>query len=450
MAEKTINKEDILKTIEEKGLERVRFLYNDLDGITRGYCSYKDSLSNDLDSGLAFAKAMPVFSALDTIAPGSDYDAIGELRCVPDLSSFRVIPYAEKEGLILCDFKTKDHEDWELCGRTLLSKVLEKSPYKVSACFENEFYFVLKKEDGTYVPFDNSLCFSSYGMQPTEKIVREIVQALKAQGMNVEKYYPEYGPGQQELVIKYDHGLQAADNQILYRETVRSVAAKHGVIASFMPKPFQGLAGSGCHLHISMSNGKENLFYSEKSQHNISDLGLHFIGGVLEHIGPLCALTASTVTSYKRLTPHNWASAYSCYGLDNREAALRICSGQKNREAETTHIEFKPIDGACNPYLALAAVLAAGLDGIARKVDPGEAVAIDPDNLSSEEKDARKIKRLPTSLQEANSALKNDAFFARELGQHLVDEYIILKEYQWDQYHAQITPWEVNSYLEIY
>jgi glutamine synthetase len=443
-------KEDILKIIDNEHLEFLRFLYTDNDSIIRGYCSAKEFVAGDLDSGMAFAKVMPVFSTLDVIVPGSSLSCTGELRCVPDLSTFSVLPYAEKQGVVICDFKTIDHEESELCSRTVLKNVLRNSPYRVSASFENEYYYAFKNDDGSYSPFDRSLCFATPGMQATEKIILETVAALDKQGIRVEKYYPELGPGQQELVIRYADALRAADNQILLRETVRAVAAKHGVIATFMPKPFQGCAGSGCHLHVSLWNDNVNLFYDRNGKHTLSDTALYFIGGILDHIAPLCAFTASTVSSYKRLVPQNWASAYTCYGLDNREAAVRICSGQKGNEAKSTNLEFKPTDGACNPYLALAALLSAGFDGIKRKLDPGDAVMIDPYEYSEQERKAQNIERLPSNLNEAIIALENDQFFSEQLGETIVREYIALKKYQWHEYHNQITTWEANSYFEAF
>lgn len=445
-----MTRDEIMKIARQEDLEMVRFLYIDNDGVIRGYCSSRECLEGDLDSGLAFAEVMPVFSALDNIAPGSAYGCTGELRGVPDLDTFRVLPYAEKQGQVICDFKARDHAESPQCARTVLKKVLASAPYTVKASFENEYYYAVKTANGSYRPFDRSLCFATPGMQTTEQVVLETARALRAQGIKVEKYYPEYGPGQQELVVGYSEGIRAADNQVIFRETVRNVAARHGIIATFMPRPFPGAAGSGGHMHVSLWEGERNLFYAPGDRFMLSDLAYHFIGGVLEHIRPLCAFTASTVTSYKRLVPHNWASAYSCYGYDNREAAVRISSGQKGREERTTNLEFKPVDGACNPYLALAALLAAGFDGINRRLDPGEAVMVDPDGLSPEEKEARGVKRLPRTLAEAAAALAGDDFFPRVFGEALVQEYVALKNFQWEEYHNQITDWEISRYMETY
>lgn len=445
-----MTKEEVLKIAEKEGLEMVRFLYVDIDGLIRGYCVDRECLASDLDSGLAISRAMPSFSVLDTIVPGSAFNCCGEFRALPDLATFRVLPYAEKQGMVICYFSTIEDGGTEICPRTALKALLSSVNYEVKASFENEYYYVRKTPEGNYLPWDNSRCFATQGMQAVEQVVLETVRALRAQGIKVEKYYPEYGPGQQEMPIKYAEGLGAADNQIFFRETVRAVASKHGIIASFMPKPFQGLSSSGCHLHLSLWDGDRNLFYDENGKYSLSKLAFNFIAGVLTHIRPLCAFTAATVNSYKRLVPGNWASAYNCYGPDNREAAVRIPSGQKSRVASTTHLEYKPIDGACNPYLAMASVLAAGMDGIARKLDPKEAVLIDPDNLPSSEREDRGIDRLPKTLAEAVTALEQDEFFAKVFGETMVQEYIRLKEYQWEEYNRQITSWEISHYLEVY
>jgi glutamine synthetase len=445
-----VTKEEILKTAENESLELIRFLYVDNDGLIRGYCVDRECLASDLDSGVAISEAMPSFSALDTTVPGSAFNSCGEFRAVPDLATFRVLPYAEKQGMVICNFRTIEDGETEVCARTALKRLLSSVNYEVKASFENEYYYLRKTPEGNYLPWDNSRCFATQGMQAVEQVVLETVHALRAQGMRVEKYYPEYGPGQQELAIRYAEGLAAADNQVFFRETVRAVAAKHNIIASFMPKPFQGLAGSGSHFHLSLWDRDHNLFYDENGKYSLSQLALNFIGGILEHIRPLCAFTASIVTSYKRLLPNKWASAYACYGPDNREAAVRIVSGQKTREAITTHLEYKPIDGACNPYLAMAALLAAGLDGIARKIDPKEAVLVNPNNLAPDEKEARGIRRLPRTLAEAVTALEGDEFFVKVFGKTMVQEYIALKKYQWEEYHNQVTSWEIDRYMEIY
>lgn len=445
-----LKKSEILQRVTQDDIALIRFLYVDCDGVTRGYTCHRDQLAGDMESGHAFAACMPFFSSLDTLVPGTRFGCAGELRAVPDPDTFVVLPYARRQAAMLCDFVDPQHRPIGVCPRTALKQVLASmGEYQVAAAFENEFYLMRRGEKG-YVPFDDSVCFATAGMKSAEEVVLEMVDALTAQGMVVEKYYPEYGPGQQELIIKYATGLRAADQQVLFKETVRGVAANHGLVASFLPKPFPGLAGSGSHLHISLWKDGRNLFYDASHPLGLSPLALHFIGGILHHLPALLAFTAACVTSYKRVIPHNWASAYACYGLDNREAAVRVVSGQKGREAETTNLEFKPVDGSANPYLAMAAVLAAGMDGVRRQLDPGEPVAADPHDLGPEERARRGIFRLPRTLGEAVDNLERSTFFRQVFGDVLYEEYILLKRFLWEEYLKQVTEWEVAHFAHLF
>jgi glutamine synthetase len=294
------------------------------------------------------------------------------------------------------------------------------------------------------------LCFATSGMNLANPVVIDFIRALKQQGLEVEKYYPEYGGGQYEVVYKFSDALKAADNQIIFRETARGIAKNHGLVASFMPKPFQHAAGCGAHFHISLWREGQNLFYDRENEYNLSETGRHFIGGVLQHLKAICAFTAPTVTSYKRLVPHNWASAYGCYGPDNREAAVRIVQSSKGKEEKTLHLEFKPIDGTCNPYLALTAILSAGLQGIKNKVDPGQGLSVDPADLTEEEREKMGIFCLPESLGAAVEALKEDSFFKSVMGEVLYDEYIKLKRFNWLEYIHQVTEWEIDRYVGVF
>jgi glutamine synthetase len=445
-----MTKEEIMKLVRENDIEFTRFLYVDNDGVIRGYMSHRDCLSGDLVSGHAFAAGMPFFSALDTLVPGTRFGCVGELRAVPDPDTFQVAPYAPKTATVICDFVTPEHKPSGVCGRTALKNVLAGSKYEIKASVENEFYFMLPDGEGRYRPFDRSLCFATTGMQSTAPIILEITESLTAQGMTVEKYYPEYGPGQQEIVCRYDTALRAADNQVRLRETVRAVASKHGVVASFMPKPFQNLAGSGGHIHISVWDKGKNLLYDAGAPQQLSEFGLAFIGGILEHIRALCSFTAATVTSYKRLVPHNWASCYACWGLDNREAAVRLCSSQFGREEETLNLEVKVADSANNPYLAIAAIVAAGLDGVKRGLRAVPPVLSDPSDLSPAERAERNIRRVPQTLFEAAQALRENALYREMLGEVMWDEYVMLKEFNWSEYNRQVSPWEIDKFAAIF
>ena len=445
------NKERIEKIVEQQGIELTRFLYTDNDGVTRGYSTTTDCLMGDLESGHTYAVAMPLFSAHDDIVPESIYGPVGEVLAMPDPETFTPIPYAEKSAAVICDFlDLETYEPIPLCPRSALKATLAKSEYEVMAAFEDEFYFVLKDEEGNIVTAEDSLCFDTRGMNRMNEVVLEITQALKVQGVQVEKHYPEYGPGQHEIVMKYSGALRAADNQVLFKETVKAVARKHGMFASFMPKPFQDKSGSGAHIHISLWKNGRNVLYDEAAECGYSEIAKQFIGGILENVEAILAFTSPIVTSYKRLIPHNWASAFAGYGDANKETAVRIIKGTRGKESKGLNIEFKPADGTANPYLALNALLIAGFDGISRQVDPGEALNVDPAELSNEELRERNIRPLPSSLGEVITALERNELFAAELDPVFRSEYIKLKKYDWQKYLRHVSQWEIDTFATIF
>jgi glutamine synthetase len=284
-------------------------------------------------------------------------------------------------------------------------------------------------------------------MQSAHDLVLETVDALKAQGMGLAAYYPEYGPGQQELVVDHDAGVTASDTQILFKETVRAVAAAHDVGVTFRPKPFDGLPGTGCHVHLSVWRDGENVLYDPEAEgrYPLSDRGRHFVGGLLEHAPALVALTAPTVESYDRLAPGMWSSAYTCWGHDNREAAVRVPSVRADDPAATTRIEFKPSDNTNNPYLAQLGLLAAGIDGIDREIDPGEPLDRDPSGIDDDALADRGIERLPDSLAAALDALESDDVLAAALGEPLHRSYLEVKRSEWEQ-STEDGEWE-SAYL---
>jgi glutamine synthetase len=323
---------------------------------------------------------------------------------------------------------------------------------QVVAAFENEFYLARVDNEGRFMPFDRSNCFSSIGMDNANAIIIDIVEALEKQGIAVQQYYPELGPGQQEISVQHTDALRAADQQLVVRETVRGVAAGHGVYASFAPKPFPDQAGSGCHIHFSLWDtiSGQNVLHDSAGLYGISPLGHQAIGGVLAHLRGLIALTAPTVNSYRRLQPRFWSSAYSCYGPDNREAALRIPSVFWGREAASTNFELKPCDPSCNPYLALGALIAACLDGIKRGLTPPEAMTVDPASLSEEERERLGVARLPLTLDEALVALEEDKVLTEALGAPLAREYLLVKRAEVESFKDQGLEFELDQHFYKY
>jgi glutamine synthetase len=282
---------------------------------------------------------------------------------------------------------------------------------------------------GTLVPLDTGVCFSSVSMTAGAAYVDALMAAFDAQHIAVDAYYPELGHGQHELPLRHAPALRAADNQIWFRETVRGVASALGLVASVAPKPMLDQAGNGSHLHWSLwdAEGSRNLLHDAAAPYGLSDLGRHVAAGVLDHLPALLALTAPTVNSFRRLQPQFWSSAYVSWGPDNREASVRVVSGRWDDEEASANLELKACDASCNPYLALGGVIAAGLDGLDRALDPGEATLVDPATLSEEERQYRGLARYPTTSDAPFDALETDPVLLDALGPDLARSYIAVK-----------------------
>jgi glutamine synthetase len=450
-----MDRHTILLQAGQAGVKLVRFLYCGNDGVIRGKTVAIEALDGALEAGVGLTVAMQSFTMLDRLVPEGTFGPVGEIRLVPDLDTFAILPHAPKCARVLVDMLQLDHTAWPICPRSFLKRMIAKADargLRVDAAFENEFYLARVDNEGRFMPFDRSNCFSSIGMDNANPIIIDIVEALEKQGIAVQQYYPELGPGQQEISVRHTAALRAADQQLVVRETVRGVAASHGVYASFAPKPFPDQAGSGCHIHFSLwdtASGR-NVLSDSSGPYGISPLGHHAIGGVLAHLRGLIALTAPTVNSYRRLQPRFWSSAYTCYGPDNREAALRIPSLFWGREAESTNFELKPCDPSCNPYLALGALIAVCLDGIERGLTPVEAVTVDPATLSEEERERIGASRLPLTLDEALVALEQDKVLTEALGAPLAHEYLLVKRAEWEAFKDQGLEFELDQHFYKY
>ncbi|HLJ99601.1 MAG TPA: glutamine synthetase, partial [Streptosporangiaceae bacterium] len=413
-------------------------------------------LRERMASGIGHTVAMMAMSMLDQLQPVAGMGPVGEVRILPDPDTFVPLPYAPGAGVMLADLVKPDGSPWEACARTFLKQAiaeLASEGYAMQAAFEPEFTIGRRESSPAgpsipdrLIPIDDSLCYSATGFHMAHNYTMDLVEALTAQGMEVEHYYPELGHGQQELVIRHADALRAADNHVLYRETVRAVAFRHGLWASLAPKPIPDQAGNGCHLHISLTDGAGgNAFSDPAGRAGLSELGYYFIGGLLAHLPALVALTAGSVNSYRRLAPQMWASAFSCYGMDNREAAVRICSPLRGDAQSSVNLELKPSDSSANPYLALGAVIYAGLDGIRSKIDPGDPVNVDPAVLSDVERAEIGAHRLPASLNAALDALVTDSYLMDALGPLRSNAYLAVKRSE-AAYFAQST----DPYFECF
>ena len=436
--------ETVMGQASQDQIRLVRFLYADHGGIIRGKAAGTAHLRERMASGIGHTVAMMAMSMLDQLQPVAGMGPVGEVRIVPDPDTFVPLPYAPGAAAMLADLVRPDGSPWEACPRTFLKEAIRElasEGYALRAAFEPEFTLGRRESSPAgpsipdrLIPIDDSLCYSSTGFHLAHDVTMELVAALEAQGLDVEHYYPELGHGQQEISIRHADALRAADNHVLYRETVRGVAFRRGLWASLAPKPIPDQAGNGTHLHVSLTDllpdgapGGRNVFADPGDRNGLSQTGYHFIGGLLAHLPALVALTCASVNSYRRLAPQMWASAYTCYGMDNREAAIRIASPLRGDPGSSVNLELKPSDSSANPYLALGAAIHAGLDGIRGKLDPGEPVNVDPVTLSDAERAMSGIHRLPASLSASLDALEADELLMDVLGPLRSTAYLAVK-----------------------
>lgn len=427
-----MNAADVVRMAQAEDIRLIRFLYCDTSGILRGKASSLANLAGNMAAGIGLTRAMVAMNCLDQLQPLEGMGAVGEIRLVPDAESFVRVPYAPRTASLMCDMIDLDGRPWGPCARSALRRLLDRAAadgYTLIASFEHEFSLMKPVPDGGMAPFDRALCFSSQAMNEAADFVDSLAEALEAQSLGLEQYYPELGHGQHELSVAPLPALRAADACLRVRDTIRAVAHRHGLVASLAPKPFPDQAGNGAHVHLSMwdASGGRNLFYDQDDPHRLSPLAYQFIAGLMDHLPGLVALTCPSVNSYRRLRPSAWSSAFTVWGPDNREGAVRVASVFAGREASSANIELKCVDNTCNPHLALAGILAAGLDGVRRGLEPPPATLVDPALLSEDERRARGIRRLPDSLPAALAALEADDVLKEAMGPDLLRAFLAVK-----------------------
>jgi len=382
---------------------------------------------------------------------GPDYMGVG------DPTTLIALPWMPGFARVACDGHVRG-APYPYCSRVALKnqlKRLEPKGLTMYAGMEPEFMLLKRLANGGLAPFDDTdtldkPCYDYKGLSRASAILDEISTSLRAVGVDVYQIDHEDGNGQFEVNFTYADVLQTADNFMLFKMAASEIARKHGVIATFMPKPFSNRTGTGAHFHISMGNKKTpNLFYDKSDQRGLklSTMGYQFLAGILTHARALTAVCAPTINSYKRLvvgrslSGATWAPAYITYGDNNRTACVRIPGGR---------IEMRLPDGSANPYLAGAAILAAGLDGIERRLDPGEPLNENLYEFSQKELKRRKIGLLPQNLAEAIDALEADEVVKAGIGGDLAKEFISVKRMEWIEYSRHVSDWETARYVEMF
>lgn len=445
----------VKKELAEKGIEIVEFIYHDFAGTYRGKTTLLAEIGSHLEDGMGITKAQPASTIRDEIVDVAGLTPVGEYRLVPDLDSMQILPYAPTVATFMCDYYTEDGQPLEFDSRVILQKVVkqfnEQGIFPVMTV-ENEFDLYEKTEDGKMIPHRPDVCFSTGSMDDAYTFLPELVHNLRAVGITPVEYYPEAGAGQQELPVAPAAPVTAGDNEVRFKRVVKYTMAQHGLAATFAPKPNLDTAGSGAHIHLSLWNQEhtKNLLYQADDPLKLSQLGYYFVGGLMAHINGLCALTCASVNSYQRLQPGHWSSAYAVFGRDNREAAVRIPSIFAGAKVDSLNIELKVSDATANVYLALAGILAAGLAGIKQKTLPDAQVDVDPATLSEQERRERNIKRLPSSLDQALTALKADPLFEQLLTPTGLQLYTGVKEADAEYYKNKSATEIAESHRKFY
>jgi glutamine synthetase len=382
---------------------------------------------------------------------GPDYMAVG------DLSTLTSIPWMPGYARLVCNGTVRG-KPYPYCSRVALQAQLKRLADRGMTLYvgiEPEFMLLSKDSSGKLAPSDatdllDKPCYDYKGLSRTSAVLDEITGSLRAVGIDVYQIDHEDANGQFEVNFTYADALKSADNFTFVKMAASEIARKHGMVASFMPKPFSNRTGSGAHFHISIGTDKQKNAFEDKSDRrglSLSTLAYQFLGGVLAHARALAAVCAPTVNSYKRLvvgralSGATWAPAYVAYGDNNRTACVRIPGGR---------LELRLPDSGCNPYLALCAVIAAGIDGIERQLDPGEPTNLNMYELSEAQLREKKIALLPQNLLEAVGELEKDEVVKAGLGAELAAEFIALKRMEWTEYARHVSDWETSRYLEFF
>jgi glutamine synthetase len=445
---------DVVKRAEEAGLRLVRFLWCGNDGTIRAKASSVNGLEGRIKSGIGVTVAMQAMNGLDQLQPVDGMGPVGEVRLVPDPDTFRILPYAPHTGAMLVDHVQLSGEPAPVCQRTFLKRMEERlteRSERLEVAFENEFSLATRV-DGTYVPIDSGLCFSTISATAAQDYLDDLAAALDEQAIGLEQYYSELGHGQHEISTPHAPALRAADEQLLVRETIRGVAARHGLVASLAPKPWPENAGNGCHIHFSLwdADAAWNRFHDAAAPDRLSGEARSFIAGVLDHLPGLCGLTAPSFNSYHRIVPQYWAGAFVCWGHDNREAPVRVPSVFWGVEEASSNAELKAADASSNPYLAVGGLIAAGLDGLERELEPPEPVEVDPATIDEGERAQRGIVRLPATQEEALDALEADEVLIAALGPVLAGSYLAVRRSEWAAYSAGDEAFEQQGHFSKY
>ena len=445
-----VTKDVVLQRAETLGVKFIKLQFSDVFGTTKNVALPVSQLEKALDGEIMFdGSSIEGFVRIEE----------SDMYLKPDFDTFSLIPWQSENGPVarlICDVYGSDNKPFPGCPRVNLKRIIKEAEamgFTMNVGPEAEFFLFERDQEGS--PTTNTRDHGGYfDLSPIDmgdEVRRSMVVALEGMGFDIEASHHECGEGQHEIDFKYANALATADNIVTFKFVVRKIAMEYGLHATFMPKPAFGKAGSGLHINQSLfkkgKNGKDvNAFYDENGKYQLSKTALNYIGGLLVHARGFCAITNPLVNSYKRLVPGYEAPVYIAWSEKNRSPLVRIPA----RRGVGTRAELRNPDPACNPYLALAVTLKAGLDGVKRKLDPGAPENVNIYHMTREERLQRGIRSLPTNLSEALDELEADDLVKSALGEHIYDRFMEAKRIEWDDYRTKVHQWELDNYLATY
>ncbi|PIN85693.1 MAG: type I glutamate--ammonia ligase [Candidatus Diapherotrites archaeon CG11_big_fil_rev_8_21_14_0_20_37_9] len=438
---------ELLETIKKEKVKLIEMQFSDLDGAIKSVTLPEHRIEEALEKGVWFdGSSIQGFTRIFE----------SDMYLKPDNNTFRIIPWkstnSHKQARIICDVYMPDGKPFEGDPRYILKRAVEKAKeegYTYYVGPEAEF-FLFQPQEGKVIPAPHDVggYFDSAPRDLASDVRRDIIFSLTDLGLEVEASHHEVAFGQHEIDFKYDEAITTGDNVITFKYACKAIAQAHGLYASFMPKPIFGVNGSGMHIHQSLFKDGKNAFFDDKGKYKLSEIARHYVAGQLKHAKALAAILNPTVNSYKRLVPGYEAPVYISWGQTNRSALIRIPRYSKGRE-NATRAELRCPDPSCNPYLAFAVMLSAGLDGIKSKLEPPEPVEESLYDMKDVALLNKGIETLPETLYDAIKELEKDKLIRDALGEHTFKQYTEAKKTEWNEYRTQVTKWEIDRYLEI-
>ncbi|OLZ08119.1 type I glutamate--ammonia ligase [Sulfobacillus thermosulfidooxidans] len=440
-----LTKTDVLEKAKALNVKFIRLQFTDILGVVKNVAIPLQSLEAALDGQIMFdGSSIEGFVRIEE----------SDMYLDPDPDTFAIFPWSPPEGMtarLMCDIKHPDGSPFAGDPRTTLKRVLREAHelgYDITVGPEPEFFLFERDKDGkaTNRTVDQAGYFDLSPVDLGEDVRREIVLTLEQMGIGIEATHHEVSPGQHEIDLRYADALRTADNIVTFRFVARTVALQRNFHATFMPKPLQGVNGSGLHLHQALFKDGVNAFQDPKHPDGISKIGLRYIAGLIEHAKAFTAITNPLINSYKRLVPGYEAPVYIAWSMGNRSPMIRVPQAR----GEATRIELRSPDPSCNPYLALAVTIKAGLDGIKRKLDAPAPVSRNIYRMHEHERREYGIENLPEDLAEALDYFEKDNVMREALGEHIFSRFLEAKRIEWEIYRQQVHDWEIDQYLTVY